>query len=86
MIDPIGTVRRHSFTGGFELWAVVAERRGTTNGEDAFWPAWLCVWANDPAFVGSDCPPQEIEDCPLVGAIPGTPAAEEDTRRRTMDQ
>lgn len=77
MIDPIGTVRRHSFAGGFELWAVVADRRSTADGDDAWWSQWLCVWASDPAFVGSDCPPDEIGECPLVGAIPGTPAEEE---------
>lgn len=77
MSDPIGTVRRHSFRGGFELWAVIADRRATADGDDAWSSQWLCVWASDPAFVGSDRPPKEIYACSLVGAIPGTPAAEE---------
>ncbi len=75
MTDDIGTVRRYSFTGGFELWAVVADRRTDSREEDVFWPVWLCIWASDPASVGSDYPPQDIEGCSLVGVIPGTPAA-----------
>ena len=75
MLVPIGTVRRHKFIGGFELWAVIADRRSTADGDDAWSSQWLCVWASDPSFVGSDLPPTDIEGCPLVGAIPGTPAA-----------
>jgi hypothetical protein len=74
MIDPIGTVRRHGFTGGFELWAVIADRRATADGDDVWSSQWLCIWASDPAFVGSDLPPKQIEECLLVGTIPGTPA------------
>lgn len=75
MSDLIGTIRRHSFTGGYETWVLIADRHTDNDGNDIFSSQWVCADANDPGFCGLDAVPPQLEDCPIVGAIPGSPAA-----------
>ena len=70
--DPVGTVRREDYDGGYSIWL---RARTTVDGE-----FWVCIHASssapgNPGMAWEGWGP--IEDyTAIIGAVPGTPAAE----------
>ncbi len=62
-----GTVRREDHEGGHSVWQAVEERTRRY---------WLCVYSTTFSNIGSSLPDQEVSGFPVIGAAPGTPAAE----------
>ncbi|WP_027930737.1 hypothetical protein [Amycolatopsis thermoflava] len=73
MSDPIGTIRRedHYHGDGYSIWARIHHADYRRNEE------WTCVWSTAEGNVGERLRAAVIEvaEVPVVGAIPGTPAA-----------
>ncbi|PWK81656.1 hypothetical protein C8D88_11667 [Lentzea atacamensis] len=81
MSDLIGTIRREEHEGGFSIWAKVAQAQ-----VHAFNPVrtvvaaeWLCVYSTAEGNCGERLHRMFVErDAnPVVGFVPGTPAAEQ---------
>lgn len=76
MSDPIGTVRREDHDGGYSVWQRI--------GPHELDAEWDCVWSTAYGQVGRAWEPgfgAKIEAVTMViGAAPGTPAAEAVTR------
>lgn len=79
MSDLIGTIRREEHEGGFSIWAKVAQAQ-----VHAYNPVrtivaaeWLCVYSTAEGNCGERLNYRFVErdSIPVVGVIPGTPAA-----------
>lgn len=68
--DEIGTVRREDYDAGHSIWQCVAHP--TDPGETA----WFCAYTTDPGNCGRRMDHADLCDVPVIGAVPGTPAAE----------
>jgi len=66
--DPIGTVRREDFESGHSIW-VRLDSDATPGNE------WSCVWSAYWSNIGCTRSPAAVADDPIIGAVPGTPAA-----------
>lgn len=80
MTDPIGTVRREEHEGGFSIWAKVAQAQVIMpNSQIVMAAEWLCVYSTAEGNCGERLNRFLVERAsnPVVGFIPGTPAAEQ---------
>lgn len=72
-MDKIGQVRIENHEGGHSVWVMIDGSGGL--GE------WLCVWSTAPGNLQADLPLGYIESrSEVVGAVPGTPAANRDLK------
>lgn len=74
--DPVGTVRREDHEGGYSIWIRVGRSMFEGYGSNAVVfvkPAWRCVYSTVNGNSGATF--AEIPDFPVIGAVPGTPAA-----------
>lgn len=79
MSDLIGTVRREEHEGGFSIWAKVAQAQIIMPNQRVVAAAeWLCVFSTAEGNCGERLNRVLVErlDNPVVGVIPGTPAAQ----------
>jgi hypothetical protein len=84
MSDLIGTIRREEHEGGFSIWAKVAQAQVILPGNRTVVAAeWLCVHSTAEGNCGERIHRYmaERDDNPIVGFIPGTPAAEKAVSR-----
>jgi hypothetical protein len=84
MSDLIGTIRREEHEGGFSIWAKVAQAQVILPGNRTVVAAeWLCVHSTAEGNCGERIHRYMAErvDNPIVGFIPGTPAAEKAVSR-----
>lgn len=76
--NPVGTVRRQDLKdGGYTVWQVWANQYGDRT--------WRVSWSTNPvarSFVRSDA---DVVGFPVIGAAPGTPAAEA-AQRQIVEQ
>lgn len=80
MSDLIGTIRREEHEGGFSIWAKVAQAQVIMPNQRVVAAAeWLCVFSTAEGNCGERLHRYIVErpDNPVVGFIPGTPAAEQ---------
>lgn len=69
--DPVGTVRREEHEGGYSIWQ--RHQPDATRGNE-----WTCVWSTARGNIECTAPHPAVADFPVIGAVPGTPAAEPD--------
>lgn len=79
MSDLIGTIRREEHEGGFSIWAKVAQAQIIMPNQKVVAAAeWLCVYSTAAGNCGERLHRflVERESNPVVGCVPGTPAAD----------
>jgi hypothetical protein len=76
--DLLGTVRREDHEAGHSVWQCVIV---PTNHN---WRRWECVWSTAPGNIGSFLSHETVaaSGFPVVGTVPGTPAADLDAERK----
>jgi hypothetical protein len=79
-MSEVGTVRREEHDGGYSIWVLV--HRALVEGygsREHVWcnPEWLCIESTTVENCGKRLPEGEMDgrDCPVIGAVPGTAAA-----------
>lgn len=80
MSDLVGTIRREDHEGGFSIWAKVAQAQVIMPSSRVVAAAeWLCVYSTAEGNCGERLHRYIVErdSNPVVGMIPGTPAAEQ---------
>lgn len=80
MADPIGTVRREEHGTDFSIWVKVAQAQCHAYNplRTVVAPEWLCVSSTVPENCGdrTHWSLVELDEVPVIGAVPGTPAAQ----------
>lgn len=79
MTDLIGTIRREEHEGGFSIWAKVAQAQVIMpNNQTIVAAEWLCIHSTAPGNCGERLNHRLVKraSSPIVGSVPGTPAAE----------
>jgi hypothetical protein len=66
--DPVGTVRREDHGEGFSLWQAFENQHGERT--------WLCTWSTVRGNRGVHLWDKRLVGQPVIGSVPGTPAAE----------
>lgn len=67
--DPIGTVRREDYAVGYSVWLRFSPSASIGN-------EWTCVHSTDWRHVESTLPHVDVAAFPVIGVVPGTPAAD----------
>jgi len=65
--DPIGTLRREDHADGHSIWLSTQDRLGRRG--------WFCVHSTVVGNLGGRVEHDEVAGLPVIGSIPGTPAA-----------
>jgi hypothetical protein len=71
-MDPIGTVRRVTHGEKVSVWVRMAPGYPDDQFADT---EYTCIHAADPGLVGSRCGTAFVAQAPIIGTVPGSPAA-----------
>lgn len=71
--DLIGTLRREERHGGFALYV--------HGGSDSGGTAWVVIHSSEPGILGDRMDHSFVAEFPVIGTVPGTPAAEQERER-----
>lgn len=75
--DPkVGEIRREDHDGGYSLWQSVEGPEGQG--------LWLCTFSTAFGNRGETLLWQQVADLPVIGSVPGTPAADAEKRQRDV--
>jgi hypothetical protein len=68
--DPVGTLRREEKGGGFAVYVKAGSPAGGT---------WVLIHTSEPGVLADRFPDGFVAGFPVVGSVPGTPAAEDES-------